>query len=232
MKRSRNGLGSHHNPDRETLLPLYLGLLIHGKTRKRELVDVLFNHGLSVSYDRILQLSTDFGNAVIDLFEKDGLVFPTNFQHGLFTTGNLDNIDHDPTSTRTAFHGTAISLTQHYSQVNSGNVERSVAHRLSCIGQNSTKSKLKSLPETYTLVQPAAFPSENPLPSPTVAPMVPGNGIICQNDAHTAWLNKVSDLIQKEETDGKDNLSWSAHFASLQSILFTSNYWTSSTLPR
>ncbi len=53
-------------------------------------------------------------------------------------------------------------------------------------------------------------------PSPTVAPMVPGNGIICQNDAHTAWLNKVSDLIQKEETDCKDNLSWSAHFASLQ----------------
>ncbi len=62
-------------------------------------MDALFNHGLSVSYDRILQLSTDIGNAVIDLFEKDGLVFPTNFQHDLFTTGNLDNIDHDPTST-------------------------------------------------------------------------------------------------------------------------------------
>ena len=76
MKRSRNGsLGSHHNPVRETLLPLYLGIFIHGKTRKRELVDVLFNHGLSVSYDRILQLSTDIGNAVIDLFESDGVVF-------------------------------------------------------------------------------------------------------------------------------------------------------------
>ncbi len=75
---------------------------------------------------------------------------------------------------------------------------------------------MKSLPETYTLVQPAAFPSDNPIPSPTVAPMVPGNGIICQNDLHTAWLNKVSDLIQKEETDVKDNLSWSAHFARLQ----------------
>ncbi len=159
-------------------------------------MDVLFKHGLSVSYDCILQLSTDIGNAVIDLFEKDGLVFPTNFQHGLFTTGNLDNIDHDPTSTsaRTVFHGTAISPTQHCSKVNSSNVERSVAHRLSCKGQNSTKSKLKSLPETYFLVQPAAFPSENPLPSPIVAPMVPGNGIICQNDAHTAWFNKVSEI--------------------------------------
>ena len=154
MKRSRNdSLGSYHNPVRETLLPLYLDIFIHGKTRKRELVDVLFKHGLSVSYDRILQLSTDIGNAVIDLFESDGVVFPTKFQHGLFTTGNLDNIDHDPTSTsaHTAFHGTAISLTQHCSEVNCGIVERSEGHRLFCEGQNSTKNKLKPLPEIYTL---------------------------------------------------------------------------------
>ena len=42
-----------HNPDRETVLPLYLGLLIHNKTRKRDLIDVLFEKGLSVSYDRV-----------------------------------------------------------------------------------------------------------------------------------------------------------------------------------
>lgn len=57
IKRPRKScLGSRYNSVRETVLPLYLGLLIHGKTRKRELVDVLFRHGLSVSYDCILQL--------------------------------------------------------------------------------------------------------------------------------------------------------------------------------
>ena len=52
--------------------------------------------------------------------------------------------------------------------------------------------------------------------SPIVAPMIPGDGIIRQNDTHTTWLNKMNEQIQKEETDGKDNISWSAHFASLQ----------------
>ena len=54
-------------------------------------------------------------NGVIDLFEEDGVVCPTNLREGLFTTGNLDNLDHNPSSTsaQTAFHGTAISLTQH-----------------------------------------------------------------------------------------------------------------------
>ena len=152
------------------------------------------------------------------MFKSDGVVFPTKFQHGLFTTGNLDNIDHDPTSSsaHTAFHGTAIALTQHCSEVNGGIVERSEGHRLFCEGQNSTKNKLKPLPEIYTRVQPAAFPNVNPLPSPIVAPMIPGDGIICQNDAHTTWLNKMNEQIQKEETDGKDNISWTAHFASLQ----------------
>lgn len=44
-----------HNRERETRLPLYLGLLIHNKTRKRDLIDILNEKGLSVSYDRILQ---------------------------------------------------------------------------------------------------------------------------------------------------------------------------------
>ena len=107
-------------------------------------------------------------------------------------------------------------MTQHCSEVNCDIVERGEGHRLFYEIQNSTKNKLKPLPEIYTLVQPAAFPNVNPLPSPIVAPMIPGDVIICQNDAHTIWLNKMNEQIQKEETDGKDNISWLAHFASLQ----------------
>ena len=33
--------------------------------------------GLSVSYDRIVQLSIEMANGVIDLFEEDGVVCPT-----------------------------------------------------------------------------------------------------------------------------------------------------------
>ena len=59
MKRSRKDRQSiRHNLDRETLLPLYLGILVHNKTRKRDLVDTLFERGVSVSYDVTPKLKT------------------------------------------------------------------------------------------------------------------------------------------------------------------------------
>ena len=81
---------------------------------------------LSVSYDRVMQLSTDLGNNTVQLFEKEGVIYPTLLRHGLFTTGNLDNIDHDPSSTsaKMSFHGTAISLTQHRLESNTGLIRR------------------------------------------------------------------------------------------------------------
>ena len=53
-----------HNIDRETPLPTYLGLMLHGTTRKRDLVDKLHALELSVSYGRVLQISSDLANAV------------------------------------------------------------------------------------------------------------------------------------------------------------------------
>ena len=100
IKRGRSETTSvRHNVKRETSMPLYLGLLIHNKTRKRELVDTLFQHGLSVSYQRIQQVSTDEANRVIEIYENDNVVCPTKLRNGLFTTGSLDNIDHNPSST-------------------------------------------------------------------------------------------------------------------------------------
>lgn len=45
-----------HNSDRETLLPFYLGLLIHNKTQKRDCIDILLEKALSAPYGRVLQL--------------------------------------------------------------------------------------------------------------------------------------------------------------------------------
>ena len=104
-----------HTTERETMLPLYLGLLVHGKTRKRDLVDILHERGLCISYNRVLQISSDIANSVITQFEESGVVCPTFLKTNVFTTGNLDNIDHNTSSntSKDSFHGTAISLTQH-----------------------------------------------------------------------------------------------------------------------
>ena len=47
---------SRHSLYREPPLPLYIGMMIHTETRSKKTVTELHDMGLSVSYDRILQL--------------------------------------------------------------------------------------------------------------------------------------------------------------------------------
>ena len=111
-----------HNQERETPLPIYLGVLIHTKTRKRELVEILYELGLSVSYNLVLGISTELGNKICHHYKVANAVCPPELNGGLFTNAAVDNIDHNPSSTSAhdAFHGTALSLFQHPNKDNSG----------------------------------------------------------------------------------------------------------------
>ncbi len=204
-----------HAVERETLMPLYLGLLIHNKTRKRELIDVLFQKGLSVSYSRVLQVSTGLANDAIDSFEADGVIVPTTLRTNVYTTGNLDNIDHNPsaTSAKGAFHGTAISLTQHVSQANAGNI-REISHIAR--SENEKQRQLKQLPETYTSVPPVAIPCNNPVPPVTSETAQPDSSLSDADNTQTEWLTRVKELLQKDEFDATEAISWSAFFASMK----------------
>ena len=53
-----SSLTLRHRQERETPLPLHLGVLIHSKTRKKELVDTLFELELCIFYDRAMSIST------------------------------------------------------------------------------------------------------------------------------------------------------------------------------
>ena len=63
-----------------TPLPLYLGLLMHVKTRRKEVVEKLCALGLSVSYVRVLRLSSVLANAVCERYEENGTVCPPNLR--------------------------------------------------------------------------------------------------------------------------------------------------------
>ena len=88
--------------------------MICNTIHRRELGDTLFHLGLSISYDRVLDISMDMANVAASLYESDGVVCPLILRNGLFTTGAVDNIDHNPSSNtaRDSFHGTGISLFQ------------------------------------------------------------------------------------------------------------------------
>ena len=106
---------TYHSTDREPSLMAYVGLLLHAKTRKRGLIDKLYDLGMSVSYARVLAISTAMGNTVSAQLEEEHVVCPSKLHFSLFTTSAVDNIDHNPSSTmaKGSLHGTRISLFQH-----------------------------------------------------------------------------------------------------------------------
>jgi hypothetical protein len=52
-----------HSLERETPFCVYLGLLIYAKTRKKQLIDILFQYDLCISYNRVLEISTQLGKS-------------------------------------------------------------------------------------------------------------------------------------------------------------------------
>ena len=70
-----------HNRERETPLPLYVGLKIHAETRSKTLVESMFKMGLSISYDRVMSISTEIANSVCDRFDQEGVVCPPVLHH-------------------------------------------------------------------------------------------------------------------------------------------------------
>lgn len=112
----KEGAQTHrHSKDCETPFAVYMGLSVFGKTRKRHLIDMLDQNGLSIPYHRVLEISAQLGEAVVAKYVEDGVVCPPILKKGLFTTSAIDNIDHNPTATTssTSFHGTSVSVFQH-----------------------------------------------------------------------------------------------------------------------
>ena len=140
--------------------------MIHGKTRNKDLIDILFQLGLSVSYDRVLSISTDLANAIIDNFENDSVVCPPALRSALFTVSALDNFDHNPSSTsaKSATHGTSISLFQEHTAENPGTERPKASMPL------RSSKVIKQLPDNYAIVPASALQRKNPKISPTTGP--------------------------------------------------------------
>ena len=56
LRRRNDSTALYHSKNRETPFPIYLGLLLHAEPRKRGLVDKMCDLGLSISYNRVLEI--------------------------------------------------------------------------------------------------------------------------------------------------------------------------------
>ena len=205
--KQREGSTTHrHSKDRETPFAVYVGLKVYAKTRKRELIDKLHENGLSISYDRVLEITGKLGETVIQQYVEEDVVCPPVLRKGLFTTAAVDNIDHNPTATTatTSFHGTSISMFQHPCKENRGE------ERYSPEIADSKTRKVPELPEHYTNIAPAYF-KKNPTPTLVDDVSLPDPSLFQRNIMiEYEWLEKVQETT---EVNDESNITWSAYHA-------------------
>ena len=105
---------------------------------------------VSVSYDRVMNISMDMATAAASQYQSDGVVCPLILRNGIFTTAAVDNIDHNPSSNtaQDAFHCTGISLFQNREEEFNG-VQRERAI-LPCLQPGISNKKIPQLSESYT----------------------------------------------------------------------------------
>ena len=69
----------------EPPLPLLIGLSIHSQTRKKGIVENLASKGLSISYERVLEIEDNITKQLCQKYNQDGIVSPPSLQKDLFT---------------------------------------------------------------------------------------------------------------------------------------------------
>lgn len=149
-------------------------------------------------------------------FEQENVVCPPKLLGNVFTTGAVDKIDHNPSSTTShdSFHGTAISLMQHPTEDSAG-VDRGIVLNKE---HGSSGSKIFQLPTAYREVPPAVLVSKDTI--------VPATNCLVEIDniepdtlsEEYVWLEHIVQLIDKDKLNKDDYLSWAACHASRQPL--------------
>ncbi|WAR13989.1 LOW QUALITY PROTEIN: hypothetical protein MAR_004094 [Mya arenaria] len=129
-----------HSKSREFPLPMYDYML----KLELEALWIMKQHGVSISYNRVLELSTVLGNNAIRVYESQCCVSSTE----------LNNIDLNPSSTSSqgSFHGTSISLFQQRHTLSDG-----IDQRVPTIEGEFNSSTVQQLPVSYRCVNPVGY---------------------------------------------------------------------------
>jgi hypothetical protein len=111
---------------------------------------MFYYHGIIISHDRMLEISVHLEDATVAQFNMEGLVCLSILRKYILTTAAIDNIDYNPypTSETTSFHGTSISIFQHPTRDNKGEVREKLQI-------NSKVEKVPELPDSFINIQPA-----------------------------------------------------------------------------
>ena len=73
IRTTKDSSSSYHSQKREPPIAVYLGQMLHIKTRKLNIVDKICHLGICISSDCLLNISTALGNSAVEQYEREGI---------------------------------------------------------------------------------------------------------------------------------------------------------------
>jgi hypothetical protein len=195
-----------HSTYRETFVPLYQGLKLHGAARLKTDIDTAHTAGLSVSYGRVMEVKLGIARAVCAHHVEDGVVVPTNIRQGVFTSHDVDNLDGTTKSnfSQDEFHGTALSATNHISREKAG-VKRAP------IQLDPSDVSTPKLPDSYSIVPQVELNRDKVyVPLSGSSKVRPSHNLV--NGAKVkdeAWMAHVTNVLEQDMLCDGDVITWS-----------------------
>ena len=100
---------------KETPFRLYVSIKIHGHSRSKTMINWLqFCAGISISCNRLLDITRDLANRALHQYKSGGVFVPWKLKKKIFSIKPKDNINHNARSTTAIkhYHGTSFSVFQ------------------------------------------------------------------------------------------------------------------------
>lgn len=203
-----------HRVEHETPFVLYKGLKMHGEARLKKQIENAHQVGMSVSYDRVMEVKRAVARAVCKRHAEDGVVLPTNMRRNVFVTYDMDNLDSHSKGnfSQDEFHGTALSATNHLSWENQG-------EQRDPIQLDFSDTSVPQLPDSYVIVQPVELSNE-PLfvPRNTNRQLRPTNNFIDEaKGKDEAWMKHVATVLEQDTISADEVITWSGYNSRLMS---------------
>lgn len=197
---------TRHSASREPPLPLYVGLSVHSSTRSKTLIEKLYSLGVSVSYDRVMEIEDALATSLCERFSEDGIVSPACLRKGLFSVGALDNIDHNPSSTTSvsSFHGTGISIFQFPTESVPGETRPPLAFPPS--------GTVQQLPESYATVPAVALNTTSvSVAACNMTAMGRNISLDEAKEGEGRWVSHALVQLDKDVVRAEDTITWAGY---------------------
>ena len=103
-KRKKSVQSTRHFKYRETPVVIYVSVKIFSILRSKTLIEHFFMLGICIPYSRILNITKDIADRILQQYERDKVFLPEMLRELLFTIIAKDNVDLNSSSNMAAGH--------------------------------------------------------------------------------------------------------------------------------